>query len=217
MVINMSDIVEAQISLDDFLADLSSEKPTPGGGSVAALAGALGAALITMVARISLKNKDLEDELKKEFEEIIDAAETAGKRFAVLIDEDAGAYDAVLIAYKLPKGIDSEKEARTAAIQKAFIHASEVPMETMELAGNLLRSAHTVTEKGNVNALTDSAVAVSMLGSAVRGGRLNVEVNLKYIKNEDYKSDMTAKLQKVQKEADEIISDTNGIIIDRFQ
>jgi formiminotetrahydrofolate cyclodeaminase len=134
-----------------------------------------------------------------------------------LIDEDAGAYDAVLEAYRLPKKTDAEKTSRTEAIQKAFIHAAEVPMETMDLAVKQIKKAVIMAERGNVNALTDSAVAVSMLASAVRGGRLNVEVNLKYIKNDDFKSDMTARLQRLQKEADESVSDANGIIIDRFQ
>jgi glutamate formiminotransferase/formiminotetrahydrofolate cyclodeaminase len=216
-VIEMTDDAEDQMSLDGFLTNLSSDKPTPGGGSVAALAGALGASLIVMVAKITLKKKDIEPDLKKELEEIIISAEAADTRFKALIDEDAGAYDAVLNAYRKPKETEPEKQARSAAIQAAFIHAADVPMETMELAEKLLLNVRCIAEKGNVNAITDTAVAISMLGSAVRGSRLNVEVNLKYITNDNYKNEMTAKLKKLQKEADEMISDANAIIFDRFQ
>jgi len=217
MVNLMIDDEKEQITLNRLLSNLASADPTPGGGSVAALAGALGASLLCMVAKISLKKKEIGDGLTKRFEDIIAASEASATTFSRLINDDAEAYDAVLVAHRLPKGTDSEKNERGNAIESAFKHAAEVPLETMEVAKNLLDSARFLAESGNINALTDTAVAVSMLASAVHGARLNVEVNLKYIKDIDFNTDAIKKLRLFQNEADALISEANSIVIDRFQ
>jgi formiminotetrahydrofolate cyclodeaminase len=213
----MADTGNQDPTMKSFLDDLASIEPTPGGGSVSALSGALGASLITMVAKISLKPKDLEADLRSEFEEIINITEDARRQFEVMVADDADAYNSVIEAYRLPKDTDETRAIRTEAIQKAFKRAAEVPMTILEKAYELAPRAIFIAEKGNVNCLSDSAVAIQMLGAAVHGASLNVMINLKYIKDEDYNNSMLDKLRKNKGEAENILADAGNIISERFK
>jgi formiminotetrahydrofolate cyclodeaminase len=203
--------------LDRFLKDLASADPTPGGGSVAALAGALGSALTNMVAEITMKKAELEDGLRADMEELVKTAGKTQIRFKELIAEDAGAYDSVLAAYRLPKETEEEKKVRSETIAAAFKHAAEVPFEVLENASELAPLALLIAEKGSENCLSDTSVAVSMISAAVNGAYMNVEINLKYIKDMDYKDELSSKLNKLKSESEDILAKANDIIIKRFK
>jgi formiminotetrahydrofolate cyclodeaminase len=213
----MADKGNQDPTLKSFLDDLASIEPTPGGGSVSALSGALGASLITMVAKISLKPKDLEADLRSEFEEIINLSMEARGYFEVMVADDADAYNSVIEVYRMPKDSDDDRKLRSEAIQKAFKRAAEVPMTILERAYELSPRAIFIAEKGNVNCLSDSAVAIQMLSAAVHGASLNVMINLKYIKDEDYNNSMLDKLRKNKGEAENILADAGNIISERFK
>ena len=207
---------EINFDFEKFMKDLGSDSPTPGGGSVAALSGALGAALTSMVARLTIKKIKDDPEFEKELENIIATSDNATNRFMKLIVADAAAYDAVIEAFKMPKETEEDKEARRKAIQDSFKHASEIPMYVVELAHEILAHARTLVERGNESAISDSAVAISMLGSAIRGGKMNVEINLKYIKEDSFNNNHSGRLSELQKTVDRFMDESNKIIEDRL-
>jgi formiminotetrahydrofolate cyclodeaminase len=204
------------MNLDEFIEKLASSDPTPGGGSVAALSGALGTALTIMAARISLKKTDLEDDLRDDFNKIIETSEKYIEKFKLKVEEDAEAYNSVISAYKLPKTSDDETAKRKAAIQDAFKHAAEIPMEVAEDACSILKHARFIVEKGSTNCLSDSAVAVRMLNSAVAGGIYNVKINMGYIKDEEYCRVMSEKVQKISGERNKLVEEADNIINEQF-
>jgi len=169
----------------DLLNAFSSPDPTPGGGSASALAGALGASLLAMVAGMSKTKNSTPEEF-----EALGAARAdlvdARSRLVDLIDRDTAAYNDVVAAYRLPKGTDEEKAARRAAIQLAMRGATDVPVETMRAALDVLSKCQVIGECGNPNAKSDVGVAVSLAMAAFSGGRLNAETNLPGLTDEAY-------------------------------
>lgn len=165
-----------------FLDELASDAPAPGGGSVAALAGAQAAGLASMVARLTIGKKGYEtigDEMKAHAANG-DALRT---RLTEIVDEDTQAFNKVMAAYKLPKNTDDEKIKRSNAIQEAMKLAARVPMETMRQSFEAMLLARDVAEKGNANSITDAAVAGLMAHAAMQGAELNVRINLGSIKD----------------------------------
>jgi formiminotetrahydrofolate cyclodeaminase len=167
----------AERSLTEVLDAFASSAPTPGGGSAAALAGALGASLLAMVAALPKTKTNAPEERAS-----LDAAratllELRG-RLIDLIDRDAAAYDAVVAAYRLPKATDDEKARRRTAIQDALKLASEVPLETCLAVNEVLREGATVADAGNPSARTDVAVAFQFLTTASQGALFNIEANI---------------------------------------
>ena len=172
----------ADKSLRQVLDAFASSDPTPGGGSAAALIGALGASLLAMVAGLP-KTKTGTDQARQ----ALDAARTLllahRDDLLALIDKDAAAYDLVVAAYKKPKGTDEEKAARSSAIQDAMRIAAETPVETMRAAARVMDAATAVAEHGNPSAQSDIAVAVQAVGMAMQAALFNVEINLGSIKD----------------------------------
>ncbi len=182
-----------------FVEEIARNTPTPGGGSVSAASGAQGAALVEMVAGLTIgkeKYKEVEEDMKKLKKE---AGELRAK-FLNLIDEDAKAFNKVMDAFKLPKGTEEEKAKRKEAIQSALRGATIVPLEVMRCSKKLIELARIAGEKGNVSAVSDAGVAALQARSACEGAYFNVLINLSSIKDEDFKS-------KSQKEADDILSE----------
>jgi formiminotetrahydrofolate cyclodeaminase len=168
------------------LEDLASSSPTPGGGSVAALSGALGAALVSMVCNLTIGKKkyaDVEDEMKATLCE----SESLRLELAQLVDEDANAFDRVMAAMKLPKDTDEEKEARKVALEAALVDAASVPMAVMGKAVDVIGLAERAADKGNTNAVSDAGVAALMARSGAQAARLNVLINLGGIRREEHK------------------------------
>lgn len=163
-------------TLEDFAASVAGSSPVPGGGSVAALAGQLAAALAQMVAGLTVGRKKYAD-AEGEMQEIAHVARALGERLHALVQEDADAYGLVSTAYKMPK--DGElADAREAAIQSALRKAAEVPLETARACSDVARLAATCAAKGNVNTLSDSGVAALLAEAACRGAAYNVWINV---------------------------------------
>ena len=177
-------------TVKDFLAKVAGSDPVPGGGSIAALNGALASALTTMVARLTVGKKGYEVS-----EELMQHAQTITLRlldeFIALIDKDSEAYNEVFACFKLPKATDEEKAARSAAIQEATKFAALVPMQVARNAYELMTVIMDVARLGNRNAVTDACVAMMSARSAVLGALMNVRINLGSLKDKEF----VAKLQ----------------------
>jgi len=160
----------------ELLDRFASSDPTPGGGSAAALAGALAGALVEMVCGLP-KTRTGAGEERARLEAARSWAREAGPRLRLLVDEDALAYDAVVAAYKLPKATDDEKAARKDAIGRAMVRATEVPQRTAEACLVLLKAAQEAAENGNPNALSDARTAGALAWAGLRGAAENVRIN----------------------------------------
>ncbi len=172
-------------ALSAFLDDLASSSPAPGGGAVAALAGALGAALTVMVCNLTIGKKkyaDVEEELKP----VRTSAEELRATFAQLVESDTLAFTKVIEAYGLPKDSDPQKALRSAAVTEATKEAALVPLEVMKHCIDALALAQQVASKGNVNSISDAGVSALMLHAACEGAALNVKVNLAALADSDF-------------------------------
>ncbi|HNZ08662.1 MAG TPA: cyclodeaminase/cyclohydrolase family protein [Bacillota bacterium] len=174
-----------ELSVEDFLEALSSDCPTPGGGSVAALEGAFASSLVEMVARLTIGK-----EKYKEHEELMRSALEEAYRLRAeltdLIDMDKEAYDNVTSAYKLPKGTPEEKAERSSAIQHALKMATNIPLETMQKASRCLDLIGRIKGKVNVNCASDLEVAELSASASMKGAWQNVMINLEGVKDEDF-------------------------------
>jgi len=160
----------------ELLDRFASPDPTPGGGSAAALAGALGAALASMVCAMPKTRTGAAPE-RARLDAALAWAREAGERLRALVEEDTRAYDAVMAAYRLPKGTDEEKAARKAAIAGAMVRATEVPLETAEACLVVLKSAEEAVSHGNPNALSDARTAAALGWAGLAGAAENVRIN----------------------------------------
>ncbi|HUL73612.1 MAG TPA: cyclodeaminase/cyclohydrolase family protein, partial [Vicinamibacterales bacterium] len=172
-------------SLLELLDAFSSPDPTPGGGSASALAGALGAALLAMVAGLP-KTRTNTPEERSTLDDVRRQLLKLRATLVELVDRDAAAYDLVVAAYKKPKTTDSEKAERKAAIAAALRAATDVPLETMKACAEVLGLGKTVAEHGNVSAASDIGVGLHLAMAGLTGGRLNVETNLSSLGDEAY-------------------------------
>ncbi len=182
------------LTVNDFLNKLAGSDPVPGGGSVAALNGALASALAAMVANLTIGKKKYAG-VQDEMQAIARDAVAVMADFVADVDRDAEAYDCVFDCFKMPKDTDNEKAARSAAIQKATIHAAMVPMEVARRACALMPRIAEVALKGNRNAVTDACVAMMSARNAVLAALLNVRINLVSLEDGDF-------IRKMQDEAD---------------
>lgn len=172
-------------TLNAFLDELASPSPAPGGGSVAALSGALGAALTSMVCNLTIGKKkyaEVEDELKR----IRQQSEDLRGQFTALIDKDTAAFNKVMEAYGLPKETEPQKALRAAAIREATKEATLVPLEVMKHCIDALALAQQVASKGNPSAVSDAGVSALMLHAAAAGAALNVKINLNALSEPDF-------------------------------
>ena len=168
--------------LDDWLEQLGSAAPTPGGGAAAALAAATGAALVEMVVNLTV-GKSAYAEHEPHVQPIGEQARALRRRALDLIDADAAAFDRVMAAYGLPRDSDGQKAARTAAIQAATADAARPPLEIAEVAARIIELAAALPGRSNRNVLSDVGVAASLAGSALESAAVNVEVNLAALKD----------------------------------
>ena len=177
--------VYSEMALADLVDAFSSTDPVPGGGSAAALAGAVGASLLLMVAGIPKTRSGAP-------EETADLAEAEARirplrdSLLELVDRDSEAYRQVMAAFKLPKHSDAETSQRQQAIEDATRGATEVPLDTMRACQQAMREAVTVAANGNRKAASDVGVAIELLLAALRGARMNVEINLAGLRDTEY-------------------------------
>lgn len=165
------------LTIPQFLEATASDAPVPGGGSVSALCGSLGAALGTMVCRLTLGRKKYAEH-QDTIMEILDIVPSHIEELRLAIAADSEAYNKVMNAFKLPKETDEEKAARRAAIGAASLEAANVPMAVAESSLLVMNTIKPLAEKGNQNAITDVGVAMMCLRTAVLGACLNVRINL---------------------------------------
>ncbi|MEE9395069.1 MAG: cyclodeaminase/cyclohydrolase family protein [Planctomycetota bacterium] len=187
--------------LDEFLRDLASGAPTPGGGAVAGLCGALGAALTSMVANLTIGKKKYAA-VENEFKERLAPLETARYKLRQLMDDDARVFAAYMAAWKLPKGDDDAKAARKEAIRLATLDASEVPLRTLEACRDLLPAIRFAAESGNQNAVSDAGIAALLVTCGAKAAAMNVKINLAGLKGCDY--------AKTKDRLDELMAATLG-------
>lgn len=190
-------------TLERFLSTVAAATPTPGGGSVSALAGALGAALARMVAGLARDKKGYEG-VQADLVEIESKASAVQERLVVLVETDSTAYEAVLAATHLPKGTDAEKASRVEAMQAAYKEATRVPLETMEACSEVLELAAQALDKGNRGATTDAAVAVLLAEAGLRGASLNARINLASIRDEAFRATTEARMDRILSHADKV-------------
>jgi glutamate formiminotransferase/formiminotetrahydrofolate cyclodeaminase len=191
----------ASSTINSFLSELASSSPAPGGGSVAALSGALAAALDSMVCQLTLGKKKYED-MQDDISELSHQIKKLQKRLTELIDEDTNAFNDVMAAFKMPKETEEQKKKRSQAIQQGYKKAAEIPLETAQTAKKVLHLSIEIAKKGNKNSITDAGVAALLGYSAVYAAALNVEINLGSIKDKDFVEKMNKELKTLRSESE---------------
>ncbi len=183
-------------SVRDFVTELASDSAAPGGGSAAALAGCLGAALTTMVCNLSLDESKFQDSLP-EIQSIRAQSAALLEKLTRAVDEDAAAFNEVMDAYKLPKSTDEEKKARIATIQQAMKNAALLPLGVAGDCLDALKLAGRILPIGNSNAASDAAVSGLMAHAAIQGALYNVKINLGFIKDADFCTDTRKRINEI--------------------
>ena len=187
-------LIDKKVS--NFLDELASSSPTPGGGSVAALAGALGAALISMVGNLTVGKKKYED-VEKDIKKIISSSEKLRYELSQLTEEDVKAFNNFMATYKMPKGTKDEKKVRAEKIQDSLIKAARVPLKTAYKCLDIMILSQEIAEKGNINVISDAGVAVLMSEAALESAILNVKINLRMIKDEKIRKELSSSIKEI--------------------
>ena len=188
------------LSLASFTWETSSDSPAPGGGSVAAAMGALGAALGTMVANLSGHKRGWDDRWE-EFAVWSEKGVLMQKRLLELVDEDTEAYNGIISAFELPKKTEEEKAARAAAVEAATLNASLVPLTVMKEAFKVFDLLNEMAEKGNPNSVTDGAVGVLAVRACIRGAFLNVKINVRGLKDKARAAELITEAVEIEEAA----------------
>ncbi len=196
-----------QQTVSEFLDTTASSSPAPGGGSVSALAGSLGAALTAMVCRLTIGKKKYAD-VEQSMQDTLTKVEPIKNRCRALIDEDTVAFNGVMAAFGLPKETDEQKSARTRAIHEATRKATLVPLELMRTLNTSLPFVDVVAQKGNANSRSDAGVAALLIGTAARGAALNVYVNLSGLPEDSFREETQLEAEELERK---IVAATEGI------
>jgi formiminotetrahydrofolate cyclodeaminase len=191
-------------TIDGFLAQLASDAPTPGGGAVAGLAAANGAALIEMVCNLTIGKAGYE-EVDERMRSIVAEAEAARAALLEVADRDATAFDGVMAAFKMPKETDAQKAERSQAIQRGYEAAAVVPLECAKQASTLMELAVEVTRIGNAQTASDGSSAAQCLSAAVWCATYNVEINAAALKDQ-------AKAQALRDEVSALRASTQALL-----
>ena len=191
----------AKMNLREFCNETLSDSPAPGGGSVAALMGALGASLGGMVANLSAGKRGWDDKLQY-FSEWATKAQKLKDELLFLVDEDTNAFNKVMDAFGLPKGSDEEKKARAAAIESATKYAAEIPLKVMETSAKSYELLVEMAEKGNPASVSDVGVGAGATRACIDGAALNVRINLGQLKDEKFKSELSKKVEKLRSDSE---------------
>lgn len=185
-------------TIKGFLTETASDNPAPGGGSVAALCGALGAALATMVCNLTV-GKEKYKEAESDFIKIRPDLETNIVTLQKLVDDDTNAFNDVMAAFKMPKDTEEQKVTRSRAIQEGYKKAISVPLETAQTALKTLSFIELIVSKGNQNAITDGAVGALASETAIKGALLNVKINLTSVKDQQYVDSTKKTINDIEK------------------
>jgi formiminotetrahydrofolate cyclodeaminase len=182
-------------TVQQFLDELASNAPVPGGGSVSALGGALAAGLVTMVCDLTIGKKRYAD-VEAEIRQYREQAEALRTRLQGLLQADVDVYGHLSAAYKLPRDTDEEQADRYAAVQEATIAATKVPLEIAEIAAEVVALAGPVAEKGSKVAVSDAGIAAILGEAAVHSALLNVQINLPTLDDETFVRDVRRRMER---------------------
>ena len=182
--------------LQTFLDQLASKASTPGGGSAAAIMGAMGAALVSMVANLTVGKQKYQD-VEEEMQGFLERSEDMRSRLTGMIQADIDVFDKVMAAYGMARETDAEKTARSEAIQAALKEATDVPLACAQLCADVIELCRPVAEKGNLNVISDAGVAVLAAHAALRSAALNVYINIGGIRDHEFVQDRRDKLEFV--------------------
>ena len=180
-------------SVDKFLDDLASGAPTPGGGSAAAIMGAMGAALISMVCNVTVGKKGLEA-VEPEMKSLREQSEKLRARLAAMVAEDIAAFDGLMAAYRLPKLSETDKAQRTEAIQTSLRAATETPLDCARACSEVIDLAQRAAEAGYSGVISDAGVGVLAAYAALRSAALNVYINAPSLKDREFARQATSEV-----------------------
>lgn len=197
--------------LDGFLAGVAAAKPTPGGGTAAAVCGALAAALSEMVASLGL-TKEAWSDAHPELPRVVARARELRTDLLRLADEDAEAFEAVMAAMKLPRGTEDEKSRRRREMQKALRGAAEVPLETAHRCRDVLRLSMEAAQSGSRSAITDAGVSALVAHAALQAAALNVRINLASLTDETFRSATEAALDALLGDGEKLARDVSDLV-----
>jgi len=203
------------LTVKGFADETSRESPAPGGGTISAYMGALGAALGTMVANLS-SHKAGWDDRWEEFSNWADKGQKIQAELMVLVDEDTEAFNRIMEAFGLPKKTDEEKEARSAAIQAATLFATQVPLHTMQASFKVFELCKAMAEEGNPNSVSDAGVGVLAARAAVLGAGLNVKINASGLKDRETADKLVGEANELIKKANELEAEIMKIVEDKL-
>ena len=204
-----------ELEFQKLLDELSSQSAAPGGGSVAGIAGALSAAMVSMVCNLTFGKKKYqqnEDDIKK----CLENAEKLKTEFLLLAEKDAEVFSEVMEAYKLPHETDQEKADRNQAVEEASKRAALVPMDVLRRCEAVAQSSRSVALKGNENSISDAGVAAIMAHAAAHAASLNILINLSTISDEDFKGKLKSEQERVLKTVKDIADETLHFVNDRL-
>jgi formiminotetrahydrofolate cyclodeaminase len=202
----------ADLTVSAFTDALASAEPTPGGGTAAAVGGAMGAALLMMVAGLP-KTRHNSDEERAKLGEARAALTSVRERLLVLADTDSDAYNQVISAYRLAKESDADKAARRSAIQSAMKSATEAPLETLRTVAAAMGYAKTIAQCGNPSAASDVRVALELLEAAGAGAAANVDINLTSLGDESYRKSAAATMMEISNRLTEDSAATRAALL----
>ncbi len=183
-------------TVNEFIDEVASSSPAPGGGSVAALAAALGSALTSMVCNLTIGKKKYAG-VEEDMKNLLKQSEHIRTSLTQLIDDDTEAFNGVMAALGQPKESDEQKTKRSEAIQRATKNATLIPLHVMELCGQALSLTKAVAEKGNLNSISDAGVAALMLHAACLSAKLNVQINLGSLNDSPFTQETAIRVQSI--------------------
>jgi formiminotetrahydrofolate cyclodeaminase len=201
--------------MNGFLDDVASPSPAPGGGAVAALAGALGAALTSMVCHLTIGKKKYAD-VEQEMVRVLTQAEHLRAQFTALIDKDTAAFEKVMEAYGLPKDTEPQKALRAAALKEATKEATLVPLEVMKHCIDALALAQQVASKGSRSAVSDAGVSALMLHAACSAAALNVRINLASLDDAEFVGWKTDETQSILNTSSMMLEEIQSLVEGRL-
>lgn len=192
-----------KLKVEDFLEELAADSPAPGGGSVAAVLGSMGAGLVSMVCRLTVGKKGYEM-VEALMTESLEESERIRKSLTALVDEDTEAFNQVMAAFRMPKDTEEDKQERLEAIQVGFKKASEIPYIVAQNCLSVLERVHTITGKANSNTVSDLGVASQSAYAGVEGAVMNVRINLTSIKDLPW-------VEEKKKQTDELLTQASKL------
>ena len=205
----MPDYIDEKLAR--YLDDAASGDATPGGGSVSALAGALGTTMASMAANFTAGKKKFAD-VQDEVNSLLESLSTEREKLLAEMQNDTEAYSSVSAAYGMPRKTDDEKAARRAAIQKALVSAMGPPLETLLSIVRSSRANRRLAEIANPNLITDVGVAALLLGAAAEGAGLNVDINLSGLKDSEKVAEVAAEVKDAREEVARLSSETMALV-----